>query len=57
MDGSVKGWQEDFLTEIGLAGLCKDDFSRIGGVDGVVSAVPYNPIGLAHPRLRRTAST
>ncbi|KAK8194231.1 hypothetical protein M8818_007419 [Zalaria obscura] len=35
VDGSVKGWQEDFLTEIGLDDLCKDNFKRMGGVDGV----------------------
>jgi ribulose kinase len=39
VDGSVKGWQEDFLAEIGLGELCKDNFRRIGGVDGVVSKV------------------
>jgi FGGY-family pentulose kinase len=37
VDGSVKGWQEDFLTAIGLEELCKDNFKRIGGVDGVVN--------------------
>lgn len=36
VDGSVKGWQEDFLTDIGLEDLCEDNFKRIGGVDGVV---------------------
>jgi len=33
----VKGWQEDFLTTIGLEDLVKDDFKRLGGVNGVVS--------------------
>jgi hypothetical protein len=37
VDGSVKGWQEDFLNDIGLGDLTKDDFKRMGGVDGVVS--------------------
>lgn len=37
VDGSVKGWQEDFLTTIGLEDLVKDDFKRLGGVNGVVS--------------------
>jgi ribulose kinase len=37
VDGSVKGWQEDFLTEIGLEDLMEDNFKRMGGVDGVVS--------------------
>ncbi|KAG9945392.1 Pentulose kinase, partial [Aureobasidium melanogenum] len=35
VDGSVKGWQEDFLKEIGLEDLCEDNFKRLGGVDGV----------------------
>lgn len=35
VDGSVKGWQEDFLTEIGLKDLCEDNFKRMGGVDTV----------------------
>lgn len=37
VDGSVKGWQEDFYHSIGLGDLVKDDFKRMGGVDGVVS--------------------
>jgi hypothetical protein len=37
VDGSEKGWQEDFLKEIGLEDLTKDDFRRLGGVNGVVS--------------------
>ena len=37
VDGSVKGWQEDFLKEIGLEDLMEDNFKRMGGVDGVVS--------------------
>ncbi|KAJ0422538.1 FGGY family of carbohydrate kinase [Aspergillus carlsbadensis] len=35
VDGSVKGWQEDFLSEIGLQDLSEDNFKRMGGVDGV----------------------
>ncbi|KAK7512554.1 FGGY family of carbohydrate kinase [Phyllosticta citricarpa] len=35
VDGSVKGWQEDFLKEIGLEDLVEDNFKRIGGVNGV----------------------
>ncbi|KAL4793778.1 FGGY family of carbohydrate kinase [Aspergillus venezuelensis] len=35
VDGSVKGWQEDFLAQIGLQDLAEDDFKRMGGVDGV----------------------
>lgn len=39
IDGSVKGWQEDFLREIGLKELCEDNFRRLGGVDGVVPSL------------------
>ncbi|KAJ5143069.1 uncharacterized protein N7515_001856 [Penicillium bovifimosum] len=35
VDGSVKGWQEDFLQDIGLGDLTEDNFRRMGGVDGV----------------------
>ncbi|KAJ5681541.1 sugar kinase [Penicillium maclennaniae] len=35
VDGSVKGWQEDFLNDIGLGDLTEDNFKRMGGVDGV----------------------
>jgi FGGY-family pentulose kinase len=37
VDGSVKGWQEDFYHDIGLGDLTKDDFKQMGGVNGVVS--------------------
>lgn len=37
IDGSVKGWQDDFLKEIGLGGLVKDDYAQIGGIVGKVS--------------------
>ena len=37
VDGSVKGWQEDFLEQIGLGDLVEDNFKKMGGVDGVVS--------------------
>lgn len=40
VDGSVKGWQKDFLTEIGIPELCEDNFRRMGGVNGVVSLAP-----------------
>ncbi|GAB7351454.1 hypothetical protein MBLNU459_g2116t1 [Dothideomycetes sp. NU459] len=43
VDGSVKGWQEDFLKEIGLEDLCEDNFKRMGGVDGVNGK--YNTAG------------
>lgn len=38
VDGSVKGWQEDFLKEIGLGELTEDNFKRLGGVNGAVSS-------------------
>lgn len=39
VDGSVKGWQEDFLKDIGLEDLTKDNFNRLGGVNAVVSLI------------------
>lgn len=36
VDGSVKGWQEDFLVEIGLEDLVKDNYRRMGGINGGV---------------------
>jgi hypothetical protein len=41
VDGTVKGWQEDFLTQIGLHDLIEDNFKRMGGVDEVVSLFLY----------------
>ncbi|KAI1418220.1 Nup93/Nic96-domain-containing protein [Hypoxylon sp. FL1857] len=35
VDGSEKGWQEDFFNEIGLGDLTKDNFKRMGGVNGI----------------------
>lgn len=32
VDGSMKGWSEEFLTTIGLPELAEDNFRRIGGV-------------------------
>ncbi|CAG8084065.1 unnamed protein product [Penicillium salamii] len=34
VDGSEKGWQEDFLQDIGLGELGDRGFGRIGGVNG-----------------------
>ncbi|KAL8751148.1 MAG: hypothetical protein Q9199_006620 [Rusavskia elegans] len=34
VDGSVKGWQEDFLKDIGLEDLTHDNCKRLGGVHG-----------------------
>ena len=36
VDGSEKGWQEDFLKDIGLEDLIKDDCRRLGGINGLV---------------------
>ncbi len=41
VDGSVKGWQEGFLEEIGLNDLTEDSFKRVGGVNGVVRLVIF----------------
>ncbi|KAK4121792.1 Pentulose kinase [Parathielavia appendiculata] len=35
VDGSVKGWQEDFYRAIGLEELADDGFRKVGGVNGV----------------------
>ncbi|KAK4457502.1 Nup93/Nic96-domain-containing protein [Cladorrhinum samala] len=35
VDGSVKGWQDDFYHSIGLGELAQDEFKRVGGVNGV----------------------
>ena len=40
VDGSVKGWQGDFLEDIGLGELAANDFERIGGVNGAV-CIPH----------------
>lgn len=40
VEGSVTGWQEDFLCEIGLADLAGQGFDRIGGVNGEVIDAP-----------------
>lgn len=34
IDGSIKGWSEEFLTLIGLPELAEDNFRRLGGVNG-----------------------
>ena len=54
VDGSVKGWQEDFLKEIGLEDLAEDNFLRMGGVSGVVSLFCnlYCQVSLTDPSAR-----
>lgn len=55
VDGSVKGWQEDFLKEIGLEDLCEDNFKRMGGVDKVVCpAALIDKTKLMHDRTADT---
>ncbi|KAK6357862.1 hypothetical protein TWF730_007219 [Orbilia blumenaviensis] len=39
IDGSVKGWQEDFLNSIGLPELVEDGFKRMGGVHGETGTI------------------
>lgn len=36
IDGSVKGWDDGFLTSIGLEGLVKNDYQQVGGISGKV---------------------
>jgi FGGY-family pentulose kinase len=43
IDGSVKGWQEDFYEEIGLGELAMEDFKRVGGVNGKVCKARMAP--------------
>ena len=31
-DGTVRGWNEDYLASIGLSDLAKDNFSKIGSL-------------------------
>jgi FGGY-family pentulose kinase len=55
VDGSVKGWQDDFLKEIGLEDLTLDNFKRLGGVNGVVS--PSLTVSEPDANLDRMANT
>ena len=46
VDGSVKGWQPDFLRAVGLGDLVDDGFARIGGGgDGTAWASAGAPVG------------
>lgn len=47
VDGSVKGWQDDFLKEIGLGDLVEEDYKRMGGVNGVVSLFSLSNISFS----------
>lgn len=40
LDGTVKGWQEDFLTTVGLGQLAANDYEQIGGVCKVLHCPP-----------------
>ncbi|KAK6543311.1 hypothetical protein TWF694_000065 [Orbilia ellipsospora] len=39
IDGSVKGWQEDFLNRVGLPELVEDGFKRMGGIHGETGTI------------------
>ncbi|EPS38089.1 hypothetical protein H072_8175 [Dactylellina haptotyla CBS 200.50] len=39
IDGSVKGWQDDFLNSIGLPELVEGGFKRMGGVHGETGTI------------------
>ncbi|KAG7294295.1 hypothetical protein NEMBOFW57_004366 [Staphylotrichum longicolle] len=47
VDGSVKGWQEDFYRAIGLGELVEGGFERVGGVNGVAARDFGLPVGVA----------
>lgn len=49
VDGSEKGWQEDFFNQIGLGDLAKNNFERMGGVHGVVSSQSFPPSTCLRP--------
>lgn len=55
VDGSVKGWQEDFLKSIGLAELCENNFCKMGGVHGEVfsTRIPMFFKGVACPNFEK----
>lgn len=38
VDGSVSGWQPDFLQAVGLEDIVSDGYKKLGGVSGEVSA-------------------
>lgn len=60
VDGSVKGWQEDFYRAIGLGELADENYKRVGGVNGVVSPIVFSPLVIYicsfHANTARTAS-
>lgn len=39
IDGSVKGWHDDFLNEIGLDDLVQNDYCQVGGISGKVKGL------------------
>lgn len=43
VDESTKGWKDEFFKEIGLQDLMKDDYIRLGGVNGIVSQMTRSP--------------
>ena len=53
VDESAEGWQEDFLTSVGLGDLAADNFFRLGGINGCVSVLASGcpiPSNVAHYR-------
>jgi FGGY-family pentulose kinase len=42
VDGSKKGWKDEFFEAIGLQDVMKNDYIRLGGVDGIVSQTTGN---------------
>jgi FGGY-family pentulose kinase len=48
VDGSTKGWQEDFLQQVGLGELCEQEFDRIGGVNGEVRKIINDSRGVGY---------
>jgi hypothetical protein len=45
VDGTVKGWPQDFYESIGLGDLTKDNYKRIGGVDRVLEPLTHLRLG------------
>jgi hypothetical protein len=58
VDGSKKGWKDEFFGAIGLQDLMKDDYIRLGGVNGIVSQMGMQKPPIAFSKLiyHRTAN-
>jgi ribulose kinase len=57
VDGSKKGWKDEFFEAIGLQDLMKNDYIRLGGVNGVVSPTDHEFIGALADLYNRMANT